>query len=44
MFTASTNGHFEIVKELLARGCDIDSMCHDGSTSLIFGKFLIKVF
>ena len=40
LFIASSNGHIEVVKELLDRGANIEEKDNDGYTPLIYGIFL----
>ena len=40
LFIASSNGHIEVVKELLNRGANIEEKDNDGTTPLIYGIFL----
>ncbi len=40
LFIASSNGHIEVVQELLKRGANIEQKDNDGYTPLICGIFL----
>ena len=40
LFKASYIGHIEVVKELLNKNANIEAKDEDGSTPLIFGRFL----
>ena len=40
LFIASSNGHIEVVKELLDRGANIEEKDNDGMNPLMWGIFL----